>query len=94
VWGRGHQATPQALTAPPAIAPSPQDGAALLRQRRPVRVVEFVGEAVALDFVDSLAARGAGGKADTSIWTPQLFWEPPPVRLFAIVGAECGVEGR
>ena len=27
---------------------------------------------------------GAGGHADTDLWNPNLFWEPPPIRMFIL----------
>jgi len=45
-------------------------------------VEELHGDAVALAYEHSL--KGAGGHADTDLWSPSLFWEPPPVRLFIL----------
>jgi predicted nicotinamide N-methyase len=33
---------------------------------------------------DAARTSGPGGHPDTNLWTPRLFWEPPPVRLFAL----------
>ena len=47
--------------------------------------------AAALREEECLAARGgcaANGHARTHIWTPRLFWEPPPLRLF-VLRATC-----
>ena len=48
----------------------------------PALAVEHVPLAE-LQFKDSWAAQGvqAGGHAQGELWTPWLFWEPPPVRL-------------
>jgi hypothetical protein len=48
----------------------------------PLEVTELRGAAVALTYEQSL--KGAGGHPDTELWNPQLFWEPPPIRMFVL----------
>jgi len=50
----------------------------------PLLVHELTGDAVRVDFEDSLQRQGAGGHADTELFNPFLFWECPPVRLFVL----------
>jgi predicted nicotinamide N-methyase len=45
-------------------------------------VREVTGDAVVLTQEEAL--KGAGGHADTDLWNPSLFWEPPPIRLFIL----------
>lgn len=48
----------------------------------PLRVCEVTGPAVVLRAEDAL--QGAGGHPDTDLWSPSLFWEPPPIRMFIL----------
>ena len=48
----------------------------------PLLVREVTGPAVVLSAEEALS--GAGGHPDTDLWSPSLFWEPPPIRLFII----------
>lgn len=62
-------------------------------------VEELVGSAVAV--TQETALQGAGGHADTELWNPSLFWEPPPIRFVilrqpaaAARGGGTGDDGR
>lgn len=52
----------------------------------PLRVREVTGPAVSILRPED-ALQGAGGHPDTDLWTPSLFWEPPPIRLFVLCAA-------
>jgi len=52
----------------------------------PLAVRELTGDAVALTYEQSL--KGAGGHADTELWNPHLWWEPPPIRMF-VINSNC-----
>lgn len=48
----------------------------------PLLVEELKGKDVEVTFENRL--QGAGGHADTDLWNPSLFWEPPPIRMFIL----------
>lgn len=48
----------------------------------PLDVTELKGDAVKVEAETAL--KGAGGHADTDLWNPSLFWEPPPIRMFIL----------
>ena len=48
----------------------------------PLDVLEVKGAAV--EVTQETALQGAGGHADTDLFNPALFWEPPPIRLFLL----------
>jgi predicted nicotinamide N-methyase len=56
--------------------------ASLLANPDMLRVEERKGEDVRVE--QATALQGAGGHADTDLWNPGLFWEPPPIRMFVI----------
>ena len=51
-----------------------------------LEVEELTGDAVHIEFEDSL--KGAGGHADTDIFSPFLWWTPPPIRMWVIRARE------
>ncbi|RYG51386.1 hypothetical protein EON66_10815 [archaeon] len=48
----------------------------------PLLVEELKDKDVEVTFENRL--QGAGGHADTDLWNPSLFWEPPPIRMFTL----------